>query len=76
MEHVTTPSEVEAAIGRQDNPVLVQFGKRDCPQCAPLTDSIEALKVDFAFEHLMVTVTDAQSWWSTLKCTDCRRLWC
>jgi thioredoxin-like negative regulator of GroEL len=59
MEHVTTPGEVEAAIERQDRPVLVQFGKHDCPRCGPFTEAVEALKTDYEFEHLMVTVTDA-----------------
>lgn len=59
MEHVTTPNEVEAAIGRQESPVLLQFAKHDCPLCGPLTEAVEALKTDFDFEHLMVTVTDA-----------------
>jgi thioredoxin-like negative regulator of GroEL len=59
MQHVTTSEELEAVIERQDSPVLVQFGKHDCPRCGPFTEAVEALKTDFAFEHLMVTVTDS-----------------
>ena len=59
MEYVTTQAEVEAVIGRQESPVLVQFTKHDCARCAPFTEAVEALKTDFAFEHLTVTVTDA-----------------
>jgi thiol-disulfide isomerase/thioredoxin len=59
MEHVTTQREVEAALERHDCPVLVQFGKHDCPRCGPFTEAVEALKTEFTFEHIVVTVTDA-----------------
>ena len=59
MKHATTEGEVRALISEQDNPVLVQFGKHDCPRCGPFTDAVEALKTYFTFEHLMVTVTNA-----------------
>ena len=58
MQQVTTPEDLEAVIERQDSPVLVQFGSHSCPRCKPFTETVEALKTDFAFEHLMVTVTD------------------
>ena len=59
MEPVTTTEELEAMLGRQGSPVLVQFGKHDCPRCGPFTEAVEALKPDFDFQHLMVTVTEA-----------------
>jgi thiol-disulfide isomerase/thioredoxin len=56
MQPVFTPSEVEAALSRQESPVLVQFERDNCPRCAPLALAVEALKTEFVFEHLVATV--------------------